>query len=106
MFQVIYDYYLIDSPFHIFKATPVEYGHVFLVPCAAQPLLDAISLEMFTSVAVEVNNCSFRLFYDCQGSSTSFLYFQVIIESLSDCCLHDFLFISCSLNACDVHTIS
>ncbi|GLT70042.1 hypothetical protein SLA2020_421430 [Shorea laevis] len=40
------------------------------------PGLDARSLEMVARVAVEINNCSFRLFYDCPAAGTSHLYFQ------------------------------
>lgn len=63
----------------IINAIPVEYGHVFLVPWGSDSfyqVLDARSLEMVAGVAVEINNCSFRLFYDCPAAGTSHLYFQ------------------------------
>ncbi|PQM37363.1 GDP-L-galactose phosphorylase 1 [Prunus yedoensis var. nudiflora] len=60
------------------NSSPVEYGHVFLVPHSSNILhqfLDARSLELVLRVAVEVNNCSFRLFYD-YSPSASHIYFQ------------------------------
>lgn len=60
------------------NSSPVEYGHVFLVPHSSYILhqfLDARSLELVLRVAVEVNNCSFRLFYD-YSPSASHIYFQ------------------------------
>lgn len=60
------------------NVTPVEYGHVFLVPhgfTSISQFMDARSLEMVTRVAMEVNNRSFRVFYDCSMPSAS-LYFQ------------------------------
>ena len=62
-----------------YKVTPVEYGHVFLVPhgfTSISQFMDARSLEMVTRVAMEVKNRSFRVFYDCSMPSAS-LYFQV-----------------------------
>ena len=62
-----------------YKVTPVEYGHVFLVPhgfTGISQFMDARSLEMVIRVAMEVNNRSFRVFYDCSMPSAS-LYFQV-----------------------------
>ena len=58
----------------------MEYGHVFLVPCGSDSLaqvLDTKSLEMVARFAVEINNCSFRLFYDCPTAGTSHRYFEV-----------------------------
>ncbi|KAJ4702976.1 GDP-L-galactose phosphorylase 1 [Melia azedarach] len=61
----------------IINATPVEYGHVFLIPCGSDRLyMDAISFEMILRAAVEINNYSFRLFYDCSSPATSHPYFQ------------------------------
>eukprot|EP00262_Sarcandra_glabra_P000679 TRINITY_DN10813_c0_g1_i1.p1 TRINITY_DN10813_c0_g1~~TRINITY_DN10813_c0_g1_i1.p1 ORF type:complete len:383 (-),score=59.95 TRINITY_DN10813_c0_g1_i1:133-1281(-) len=64
----------------IINVYPVEYGHIFLVPHSSHHLsrfLDVGSLEMVTQVAVEINNCSFRVFYDCPtSSSANHLYFQ------------------------------
>ncbi|KAB1222823.1 GDP-L-galactose phosphorylase 1 [Morella rubra] len=61
------------------NATPVEYGHVFLVPCGSDSLyqvLDARSLEMVGRVAVEINNSSFCLFYDSPAADTYHQCFQ------------------------------
>lgn len=63
----------------IINEIPVEYGHVFLVPCGSDSLaqvLDTKSLEMVARFAVEINNCSFRLFYDCPTAGTSHRYFE------------------------------
>lgn len=60
------------------NASPVEYGHVFLIPHCSNILyqfLDAKSLKLALRVAVEVNNYSFRLFYD-YSPSASHIYFQ------------------------------
>ncbi|KAL5577400.1 hypothetical protein UlMin_019099 [Ulmus minor] len=60
------------------NASPVEYGHVFLVPCALNSFyqfLDASFLEMAVRVAVEINNGCFRLFYN-YSPDVSHLYFQ------------------------------
>ncbi|KAF8410674.1 hypothetical protein HHK36_003206 [Tetracentron sinense] len=68
-----------DATMIIINANPVEYGHVFVVPRGFNSLpqfLDARSLEMIVRVAVEINNCSFRVFYDCSTSSASHPYFQ------------------------------
>ncbi|KAF2317897.1 hypothetical protein GH714_041217 [Hevea brasiliensis] len=66
-----------DAILIVINVNPVEYGHVFLVPHGFDSLyrfLDARFLEMVARVAVEMNNCSFRLFYNCPGHSR--LYFQ------------------------------
>ncbi|EOY25553.1 Mannose-1-phosphate guanylyltransferase, putative isoform 4 [Theobroma cacao] len=63
----------------IINVTPVEYGHVFLVPCTTNRLyqfLDPRSVELVTRVAAEINNCSFRVFYDCCRPNRSNVYFQ------------------------------
>ncbi|KAM5587459.1 GDP-L-galactose phosphorylase 1 [Rosa sericea] len=60
------------------NASPVEYGHVFLIPYCSNILyqfLDAKSLELALCIAVEVKNYSFRLFYD-YSPSASHIYFQ------------------------------
>lgn len=65
----------------LFKGTPIEYGHVFLVPCGFKSLpqfRDASSLEMIMRMAIEVNNCSFRVFYDNIMQGASHPYFQVM----------------------------
>ncbi|XP_043702660.1 GDP-L-galactose phosphorylase 1-like isoform X2 [Telopea speciosissima] len=66
-----------DASLVVVNANPVEYGHVFLVPHglnSLSQLMDARALEMVTRVAVEINNCSFRVFYDY--SSANHPYFQ------------------------------
>ncbi|XP_057995843.1 GDP-L-galactose phosphorylase 1 isoform X2 [Hevea brasiliensis] len=66
-----------DAILIVINVNPIEYGHVFLVPHAFDRLdqvLDARFLEMVVRVAVEINNCSFRLFYNCPRHSR--VYFQ------------------------------
>lgn len=63
----------------LFKVNPIEYGHVFLVPHGFDRLyqvVDARYLEMVVRVAVEINNLSFRVFYNWPRHSH--LYFQVL----------------------------
>ncbi|XP_050221575.1 GDP-L-galactose phosphorylase 1-like [Mercurialis annua] len=63
----------------IVNVNPIEYGHVFLVPHGFDgpcQIMDGRSLEMVARVAIEMNNCTFRMFYDSPGSSTSHLFFQ------------------------------
>ncbi|XP_031249525.1 GDP-L-galactose phosphorylase 2-like isoform X1 [Pistacia vera] len=61
----------------IVNATPLEYGHVFLVPYGPSRLyLDSTFLEMMLRVTVEINNDSFRLFYDCSSAGATHIYFQ------------------------------
>ncbi|KAK8488130.1 hypothetical protein V6N11_029883 [Hibiscus sabdariffa] len=63
----------------IINVTPVEYGHVYLVPCASNklyPFLDARSIEISTRLAAEINNQSFRVFYDCYRPNCSAVYFE------------------------------
>ncbi|KAB2601550.1 GDP-L-galactose phosphorylase 2-like [Pyrus ussuriensis x Pyrus communis] len=60
------------------NASPAEYGHVLLVPHGSKIIhqyLDKRSLELVLRIAVEINNCSFRLFYDYSPSASP-LYFQ------------------------------
>ncbi|MBA0565176.1 hypothetical protein Golob_010067 [Gossypium lobatum] len=60
--------------------TPIEYGHVYLVPCASNRLyrfLDARSTEIITRLATEINNQSFRIFYNCYIPNCSGVYFEV-----------------------------
>ncbi|XP_044496385.1 GDP-L-galactose phosphorylase 1-like [Mangifera indica] len=59
------------------NATPLEYGHVFLVPYGPSRLyLDSTYLEMMLRFTAEINNHSFRLFYDCSSAGASHMYFQ------------------------------
>ncbi|XP_039054098.1 GDP-L-galactose phosphorylase 1-like isoform X1 [Hibiscus syriacus] len=63
----------------IINVTPVEYGHVYLVPCFSNklyPFLDARSIEISTRLAAEINNQSFRMFYDCYRPNFSAVYFE------------------------------
>ncbi|OMO73789.1 hypothetical protein COLO4_26862 [Corchorus olitorius] len=63
----------------IINVNPVEYGHVFLVPRTSNThhqFLDARSVEIVTRVAAEINNCSFRVFYNCSKPHSSDVYFQ------------------------------
>lgn len=63
----------------VFKANPIEYGHVFVVPCGSNRLYpDARSFEMIVRIAFEINNYSLRLFYDCSSPGASHVYFQVL----------------------------
>ncbi|XP_038894170.1 GDP-L-galactose phosphorylase 1-like isoform X2 [Benincasa hispida] len=68
----------------LINATPVEYGHVFLLPCGVNgPLqfLDDRSLEMLLRIAVEMNNFSLCLFYEFSTPRTACLYFQALFFS-------------------------
>ncbi|OAY31578.1 GDP-L-galactose phosphorylase 1 isoform X1 [Manihot esculenta] len=61
----------------VINVNPIEYGHVFLVPHGFDRLyqvVDARYLEMVVRVAVEINNFSFRVFYNWPRHSH--LYFQ------------------------------
>ncbi|KAG4198840.1 hypothetical protein ERO13_A05G111200v2 [Gossypium hirsutum] len=61
------------------SVTPIEYGHVYLVPCASNRLyrfLDARSTEIITRLAAEINNQSFRIFYNCYIPNRSGVYFE------------------------------
>ncbi|XP_057971916.1 GDP-L-galactose phosphorylase 1-like [Malania oleifera] len=63
----------------IMNVTPVEYGHIFLLPCGWSRLsqsMDAKFLEMIIRVSLEINNSSFRMFYDWSISSAPHPYFQ------------------------------
>ncbi|TYI80921.1 hypothetical protein E1A91_D05G119500v1 [Gossypium mustelinum] len=63
----------------IINVTPIEYGHVYLVPCASNRLyrfLDARSTEIITRLAAEINNQSFRIFYNCYIPNCSGVYFE------------------------------
>ncbi|KAF9588933.1 hypothetical protein IFM89_017612 [Coptis chinensis] len=58
----------------IINANPVDYGHVFLLPsgyCGLSRILDSRLLEMVTRFALEINNCSFRIFYDFSASNSN-----------------------------------
>ncbi|KAJ4980822.1 hypothetical protein NE237_031659 [Protea cynaroides] len=68
-----------DASLVVVNANPVEYGHVFLVPhglISLSQLMDASALEMVVRIAVEINNCSFRVFFDYSASSANHPYFQ------------------------------
>lgn len=61
------------------KANPVEYGHIFMVPCNLYHppnATDKKSLEFVLRFSSEVKNNTFYAFYD-HPSSSSDLYFQV-----------------------------
>ncbi|KAK8352828.1 hypothetical protein V6Z12_A05G119000 [Gossypium hirsutum] len=63
----------------LYQVTPIEYGHVYLVPCASNRLyrfLDARSTEIITRLAAEINNQSFRIFYNCYIPNRSGVYFE------------------------------
>ncbi|XVF75025.1 hypothetical protein PTKIN_Ptkin13bG0155900 [Pterospermum kingtungense] len=63
----------------IINVTPVEYGHVYLVPCTSNRLyqhLDARSVEIVIRMAAEIHNQSFRVFYDSCRADRSDVYFQ------------------------------
>lgn len=56
-----------DGTLVIINPDPVEYGHVYLVPYDFRhqaKMLDKRSLEYITQIAVEVADCSFRVFYE------------------------------------------
>ncbi|XP_023520017.1 GDP-L-galactose phosphorylase 1-like [Cucurbita pepo subsp. pepo] len=68
------------------NATPVEYGHVILLPCAVDgPLqfLDdrSLELEMLLRLAVEINNFALCLFYECSTPRTACPFFQALFFS-------------------------
>lgn len=72
------------------KANPVEYGHVFLMPYNVHQLPQSLDKKMFgliTQIAIEANNCTFRIFFDHSVSTCSDqIYFQVIILLTSIVC--------------------
>ncbi|CAA7406900.1 unnamed protein product [Spirodela intermedia] len=68
----------LDGMFIVINANPVEYGHIFIVPCNLyQPpnATDKKSLEFVLRFSSEVKNSTFYAFYD-RPSSSSHLYFQ------------------------------
>ncbi|XP_022140026.1 GDP-L-galactose phosphorylase 1-like [Momordica charantia] len=68
----------------IINATPVEYGHVFLLPCGVNgPLqfLEDRSLEMLLRIAIEINSCALCLFYEFSTPRTACAYFQALFFS-------------------------
>eukprot|EP00257_Ricinus_communis_P018511 XP_015577247.1 GDP-L-galactose phosphorylase 2 [Ricinus communis] len=70
----------------IANVNPIEYGHVFVAPHGVNSLyqvMDARFLEMVARVALEINNCSFHMFYDSLGHTASHLYFQLKFTSSS-----------------------
>ncbi|XP_024022771.1 GDP-L-galactose phosphorylase 1 isoform X2 [Morus notabilis] len=67
-----------DAMLIFINASPVEYGHVLLVPYQTNSFyqfLDASCLEMAVRIAVGIKNCCFRLFYN-YSTDASHLYFQ------------------------------
>ncbi|RWR85813.1 GDP-L-galactose phosphorylase 1-like protein [Cinnamomum micranthum f. kanehirae] len=69
-----------DANLVILNANPVEYGHVFIVPINfynPPQFLDLRSLELAAQFAIDINNCSFRVFYDYHASlRVNSSYFQ------------------------------
>lgn len=69
-----------DGALVLVNVNPVEYGHVFLVPydISHMPkLLDKKSLYLISEFAKEINNCSFRIFYEHKSSAfDDHVYFQ------------------------------
>lgn len=56
------------------KASPVEYGHIFLVPSAINQLScywDKRMIGLVIKIASEVNNAAFRVFFDTGTSVVS-----------------------------------
>ncbi|KAJ0980749.1 hypothetical protein J5N97_009004 [Dioscorea zingiberensis] len=61
------------------NANPIEYGHIYVVPykCGPSEVLDKVSLEYISQIAVEVDDCFFRMFYEYAPSTNSCpVYFQ------------------------------
>ncbi|XP_031405882.1 GDP-L-galactose phosphorylase 1-like isoform X2 [Punica granatum] len=68
-----------DSVLVILNETPIDYGHVFLVPFrwnSHVKHLDATFLAMLVKMAVEINNHSFHLLHGSSSSISSQLYFE------------------------------
>ncbi|XP_008804719.1 GDP-L-galactose phosphorylase 1-like isoform X2 [Phoenix dactylifera] len=69
-----------DGILIVINANPVEYGHVFLMPYKIHQLPQSLDKKMFgliTQIAVEVNNCAFRIFFNHSDSTCSDqIYFQ------------------------------
>ncbi|XP_010906479.2 GDP-L-galactose phosphorylase 1 isoform X1 [Elaeis guineensis] len=69
-----------DGILIVINANPVEYGHVFLMPYKIHQLSQSLDKKMFgliTQIAVEVNNCAFRIFYNHRVSTCSDqIYFE------------------------------
>uniref|UniRef100_A0A1D1XSW9 GDP-L-galactose phosphorylase 1 n=1 Tax=Anthurium amnicola TaxID=1678845 RepID=A0A1D1XSW9_9ARAE len=67
-----------DGIFVVVNANPVEYGHIFMVPCKLywpRNVIDKKSLELVTQISAEISNCSFHAFYDHLPSNSG-IYFQ------------------------------
>lgn len=65
------------------QVNPIEYGHIYLVPYKfynPSKILDKESLEYINEIAIELDDCFFRMFYDYAPLvNPSAVYFQVII---------------------------
>lgn len=67
-----------DGIFVVTNENPVEYGHVFMVPCDlynASNVVGKRSLDLVTGISEEINNCFFHAFYD-HIPSNPMKYFQ------------------------------
>lgn len=63
----------------LINANPIEYGHIFLVPYGMHQrtrFLDKRTLELVGMMAAEINNSSFRVFYDYASLNSGPIYFQ------------------------------
>lgn len=67
------------SHFLCSKETPVEYGHVFLLPHDGE-FIELLDSAM--NVSADINNSSLRIFYDSPASSSDLIYFEVILNSV------------------------
>lgn len=69
-----------DGILVLINANPIEYGHIFLVPydVPQRPrCLDKRTLELMGRMTAEINNSSFRIFYDYTAFMNSdHVYFQ------------------------------
>ncbi|KMZ57554.1 hypothetical protein ZOSMA_85G01250 [Zostera marina] len=57
----------------ILNETPVEYGHVFLLPHDGE-FIELLDSAM--NVSADINNSSLRIFYDSPASSSDLIYFE------------------------------
>eukprot|EP01018_Ginkgo_biloba_P031129 Gb_30410 [translate_table: standard] len=70
-----------DANLIIMNVSPIEYGHVLLVPhayyCLPQ-MVDACSLQLAIQMAATMNNCFFRIGYNSLGAfaTVNHLHFQ------------------------------
>lgn len=69
-----------DGTLVFVNANPIEYGHIYLVPYKfynPSKILDKGSLEYINEIAVELDDCYFRMFYDyAPFVNPSVVYFQ------------------------------